>query len=200
MADTLPFSQACENNRQPILEVLSEHLKAPGRLLEIGSGTGQHAAWLPAHLPHIEWQPSDLPENLSGIRAWLQQAGLSNVAAPISLDVAGDWPEADFDYLFTANTFHIMSAQLVERCIEHAGQRLTPEGLLLVYGPFAYAGHHTAESNARFDAMLRQRDPLSGIRDRDWIESLAQSAGLRPIADHAMPANNRTLVFRKNHN
>lgn len=197
MADTLPFSQACENNRQPILEVLQQHLKRPGHLLEIGSGTGQHAAWLPARLPHIHWQPSDRSGQLPGIRAWLAQSEAGNVSSPIELDVAADWPEKRFDYLFTANTFHIMSAALVARCIEQTARQLTSSGLMLVYGPFSYNGEHTAESNARFDAMLRQRDPLSGIRDYHWIREEAGRHGLSPLADHAMPANNRMLVFTR---
>ena len=197
MAEALPFSQACENNRQPILEVLQQHLQAPGRLLEIGSGTGQHAAWIPGQLPHIEWQPSDLATNLPGIRGWLLQAGLANVTDPLELDVAGHWPEGPFEYLFTANTFHIMSAALVERCIAQAAARLTPGGLLLVYGPFFYRQGTNADSNLRFDAMLRQRDPLSGIRDYHWVEQQASNNGLIPIADHPMPANNRILVFQR---
>ena len=197
MPEALPFSQACENNRGPILEVLQQHLLQPGRLLEIGSGTGQHAVWLAPRLPHIQWQPSDLPANLPGIRAWMAHQPAENIAAPLPLDVESDWPDGPFDYIYTANTFHIMSEDQVLICLQKLTAKLTEHGMLLVYGPFRYQGQHTADSNARFDTMLRQRDPLSGIRDYEWICDQATSFGLRPVADHPMPANNHTLVFRK---
>lgn len=190
-----PFSQASENNKQPILEVLREHLREPGTLLEIGAGTGQHAAWLPAFLPHVRWQPSDLPDALPGIKAWLTEAP-ANVRPPMVLDVRGRWPEGPFDYIFTANTFHIMDADSVARCIREAAARLTTDGLWLVYGPFRYDGR-CSESNARFDEWLRQRDPGSGLRDYEWVAEQMAAAGLAPVADHEMPANNRTLVFGK---
>jgi hypothetical protein len=167
-----PFSQACENNKEPILAVLREHLGA-GRLLEIGSGTGQHAAWLPTFLPGLEWQPSDIAENLPGIRAWLDE-GPVNVHTPLELD-----------------------ADSVRLCIGQAADHLRRDGLFLIYGPFCYNGT-CADSNARFDATLRERDPSMGLRDYEWIEACMGEAGLTPVADHAMPANNRILVFRRN--
>lgn len=174
--------------------MLQQHLKTPGRLLEIGSGTGQHAAWLPAFLPGIAWQPSDRADNLPGIRAWLEDAG-GDIRAPVELDVRGGWPDGNFDYIFTANTFHIMDTDAVRRCIEQASARLTENGLFLVYGPFCYE-RRCSDSNARFDQMLRERDPAMGLRDYEWIAQLMAVAGLDPEADHAMPANNRFLVFR----
>lgn len=189
-----PFSQACENNKEPILAVLREHLGA-GSLLEIGSGTGQHAAWLPTFLPGIDWQPSDVGENLPGIRAWLEE-GPANVRTPLELDVRGTWPDERFDSIFTANTFHIMDADSVWLCIKRAAGHLVCGGLFLVYGPFCYNGT-CADSNARFDAVLRERDPAMGLRDYEWIEECMKATGLDPVADHAMPANNRTLVFRR---
>lgn len=192
-----PFSQACENNKAPILKVLEEHLRAPGSLLEIGSGTGQHAAWLGAALPRIRWQPSDLPDALPGIRAWLDDSRAHNVAAPIVLDVHGRWPRGPFDYLFTANTFHIMSADAVCHCIREGTQRLASGGLFLIYGPFRYGGEFTSASNREFDQWLRRRHPDQGIRDFEWIEARMAEQGMTPLADHDMPANNRTLVFRR---
>ena len=192
-----PYSAACDNNRGPILEVLARHLAEPATVLEIGSGTGQHAAWLPAQLPHLHWQPSDLPANLPGIAAWLREAALPNVAAPIELDMAAPWPALPFDHLFTANTFHIAASESVAAAISQAGQCLPTNGLFVVYGPFNYDGDFTSESNARFDAWLRQQDPASGLRDHTWVTERMQAAALTQIADYAMPANNRTLVFRK---
>jgi len=190
-----PFSQACENNKDPILAVLREHLGS-GRLLEIGSGTGQHAAWLPAFLPGIDWQPSDVAENLPGIRAWLDE-GPSNVRLPLELDVRGSWPDETFEYIFTANTFHIMDTDSVRLCIRQAGEHLVRGGLFLIYGPFCYNGA-CADSNARFDTSLRAQDPAMGLRDYTWIEECMREADFEPVADHAMPANNRILVFRRN--
>lgn len=194
---TKPFSQSCENNKGPILEVLVQHLKAPGTLLEIGSGTGQHAAWLPRFLPHLTWQPSDVPENLPGIQAWCDEAALNNVLPPIALDVAGHWPDARYHSLFTANTFHIMAWPLVQRCIHEGAAHLAGPGQFLVYGPFNYCGQFTSTSNARFNDWLQSRDPRSAIRDQEAVVAEMHGAGLVLAQDHAMPANNRLLVFRK---
>jgi SAM-dependent methyltransferase len=189
-----PFSQACENNKEAILAVLREHVDT-GYLLEIGSGTGQHAAWLPAFLPGIDWQPSDVAEYLPGVRAWLAE-GPANVRAPLELDVRGSWPDASFDYIVSANTFHIMDADSVQLCIRQAAAHLVPGGRFLVYGPFCYAGQCN-DSNARFHRVLRQQDPAMGLRDYEWIEACMSAVGLEAVADHAMPANNRTLVFQR---
>ena len=192
-----PFSQACENNKGPILEVLQQHLKAPGTLLEIGSGTGQHATWLPRFLPWLRWQPSDVGAHLPGIRAWLDEAQLDNVLAPLELDVSQHWPAQSFDALFTANTFHIMAWPLVQRCIREGAARLNNHGWFLVYGPFNYAGQFTSDSNARFNDWLQARDPRSAIRDQEQVLAEMATAGLALVHDHPMPANNRLLVFRK---
>ncbi len=174
--------------------MLREHVDN-GRLLEIGSGTGQHAAWLPAFLPGIDWQPSDVAEYLPGVRAW-QEEGPANVCAPLELDVRAPWPEATYDYIFTANTFHIMNADSIDLCIRQAGAHLVSGGLFLIYGPFCYQGQ-CADSNARFNAMLRDQDSAMGVRDYEWVEACMTAAGLAPVADHAMPANNRFLVFQR---
>lgn len=192
-----PFSQACENNRAPILEVLQQHLKEPGTVLEIGSGTGQHAAWLPRFLPWLHWQPSDVAAHLPGIRAWLDEAQLDNVLAPLELDVSQHWPDQQFDALFSANTFHIMAWPLVQRCIREGAAHLRDHGWFLVYGPFNYNGQFTSDSNARFNDWLQARDPLSAIRDQEKVVAEMAAAGLALVQDHPMPANNRLLVFRK---
>jgi len=182
-----PFSEASERNRDPILAILKRVLRDRSKVLEIGSGTGQHAAYFSAALPHIVWQASDRADNLPGIREW----GVE----PIELDVEGAWPQIDADAAFSANTSHIMSWAQVERMFAGIG-RLGVKTFCL-YGPFNYGGKHTSESNARFDAMLRGRDPASGLRDFEAIVALAGRNGMALQEDNAMPANNRLLVFKK---
>lgn len=183
-----PYSEACERNREPILAVLRRVLAGSRKVLEIGSGTGQHAAYFSSRLPHLAWQASDVAEHLPGIRAW----GVE----PIELDVDGEWPTIDADAAFTANTCHIMSWPQVEKMFAGLGGMATLR-TICVYGPFNYGGEHTSESNARFDAMLRARDPLSGVRDFEAIVALAKAQGMALQEDNAMPANNRLLVFSR---
>jgi uncharacterized protein DUF938 len=193
-----PFSQACENNKRAILAVLQEAFANVDRVLEIGSGTGQHAVFFAESMPWLRWQPSDRAENLPGIRAWCKAAGLRNLADPLELDVtAVQWAIASTSAVFSANTAHIMSWSSVELFIAGVGARLDSGGVFCLYGPFNYDGRYTSASNAQFDAWLHSRDPFSAIRDFEAIERLAQAAGLALDADHAMPANNRTLVWRK---
>lgn len=193
-----PFSQACENNKRPILAVLEGAFAQAGSVLEIGSGTGQHAAFFAGALPWLAWQPSDRAENLPGIRSWCDAAGLSNLRSPLELDVeAAPWPVEAADAVFSANTAHIMSWTAVERFFAGVGTLLPPGGVFCLYGPFNYGGRYTSASNAQFDAWLKERDPLSGIRDFEALEALASRAGLVFAADNPMPANNRTLVWRK---
>ncbi|MFP4559987.1 MAG: DUF938 domain-containing protein [Thiohalorhabdus sp.] len=193
-----PFSQACENNKDPILEVLAEVFREAGTVLEIGSGTGQHAVHFGRHLPHLTWQPTDVADNLPGIRAWLAEADLPNVRVPLVLDLdAEPWPVGQADGVFSANTAHIVSWPQLERMFAGVAGILREGAAFCLYGPFAYGGEHTSGSNARFDAMLRQRDPASGIRDLRELEALGRRVGLHLEADHAMPANNRTLVWRR---
>lgn len=191
-----PFSQAAENNKTPIRDVLLTHCSTPGELLEIGAGTGQHAAWLAGQLPHLRWQPSDVPEHLRTIQAWLTETQ-SPALPPIALDVNDTWPQRDFDYLFTANTFHIMPAPFVSRCIQAGCQRLRQSGRFLIYGPFNYDGKYTSDSNARFDEWLKEANAERGIRDQEWVVEQFAEQGFRLKADHAMPANNRMLVFSR---
>jgi len=181
-----PFSEPSERNRAPILAVLKRVLRDRKHVLEIGSGTGQHAAYFAPELPHLVWQASDRAENLADIRQW--------VANPIELDVDKPFPQVDADAVFTANTCHIMSWPQVERMFEGVGVMRSVKTFCL-YGPFNYAGKHTSESNARFDAMLRGRDPASGIRDAEAVAALAGKNGFRLAEDNVMPANNRLLVF-----
>ncbi|MDX1432583.1 MAG: DUF938 domain-containing protein [Gammaproteobacteria bacterium] len=191
-----PFSQACENNKRPILAILRDTLADAGTVLEIGSGTGQHAAFFAAELPRLVWQTSDLAANHAGILAWIE--GVPNARAPLELDVdEGLWPLDAADAVFSANTAHIMHWPSVIGMFRGVGRLLGRGAPFLLYGPFNYAGRFTSESNARFDQSLRMQDPGMGIRDFEAVDALAREHGLELAADHAMPANNRTLVWRK---
>ena len=193
-----PFAESCVENRVPILDVLRPRLADCRRLLEIGSGTGQHAVYFAAELPHIAWQTSDRVENHPGIGAWLQEAALPNVEPPICLDVITDrWPVEPVDAVFSANTAHIMPPAAVEAMFRGVGAILRPGGQFLLYGPFNYDGQFTSSSNASFDGWLKARDPGMGIRDLGWLSGLAAAAGMDLIEDIEMPVNNRTLVWRK---
>lgn len=192
-----PFSVACERNRGPILEVLREHLSGRRQVLEIGSGSGQHAAYFAAALPMLTWQASDVAAHLPGIRAWLDDAALPNTPPPLSLDVDGAWPGSKFDAAFSANTLHIMAWAQVEATFARMRDVLAGDATLVIYGPFNYAGRFTSASNAAFDASLKARDPRMGIRDFEAVNRLAGQAGLALLEDRAMPANNRCLVWRR---
>jgi SAM-dependent methyltransferase len=185
------FSEACERNRGPILETLKRVFADRTSVLEIGSGTGQHAAYFAPELPQLVWQTSDVAGNLPGIREWVGEP------PPIELDVDRPFPDVRADAVFSANTCHILSWTRVERMFAGIAGVLPAGGVLAVYGPFNYGGKPTAESNARFDAWLRQRDPASGLRDAEAIVALAGRHGLQLVEDNAMPANNRLLVWRR---
>lgn len=197
MPEAKPYSDACERNRGPILEVLREHFADRRHVLEIGSGTGQHAAHFAAALPQLTWQTSDIGSNLPGIRMWLEESGLANLPPPVALDVTGRWPDARFDAVFTANTLHIMSWPAVRTLFAALPGVLGADSVLAVYGPFNYDGRFTSPSNASFDEWLRQRSPHSGIRDFAAIDGLARSIGFALLEDRPMPANNRTLIWRR---
>jgi hypothetical protein len=194
---TKPDAPSCLRNRDVILDVLREHFADRRNVLEIGSGTGQHAIYFGAAMPQLIWQTSDRAEHHAGIQAWLDEAALSNVKPPIDLDVSGAWPAARYDAFFTANTLHIMSAASVEALFRALPAAMDSSTTLVVYGPFNYRGAFTSDSNRDFDGWLKARDPLSGIRDFEWVDSLAKQAGLQLIEDRAMPANNRGLVWRR---
>lgn len=195
---TKPYSQACENNKQPILEKLTPYLNKPLEVLEVGSGTGQHAVHFAAALPHLTWQTADREVNHAGIQAWLDDAELENTLPPLALDLHHAWPvNQRYDVIYTANTLHIVSSTLVERLIAGVGRHLKESGYLIVYGPFNYQGEFTSESNREFDAYLKSQDKESGIRDQEWVLALAAEQGLTLQQDYAMPANNRLLVFKR---
>lgn len=193
-----PFSQACENNKDPILRVIRPVFSRPLTVWEIGSGTGQHACYFAGQLPHVNWQPTDRQENIAGIALWRQAAGLANLRPPLILDVTdAAWPCTRIEALFTANTLHIMSWRQVQVVFDRLGQYLAPDAPVCIYGPFNYQGRYTSDSNARFDQWLKGRDPLSGIRDFEAVTALAASIGLQLVDDVAMPANNRLLVLSR---
>ena len=191
-------SEAAERNKGPILEVLAREFANTHRVLEIGSGTGQHAVFFASRLPHLSWQPSDTGEYLPELRERLRLQRLANLGLPIELDVRNHpWPVAAGDGVFSANTLHIMSWGSVQDFFRGVGNALTVSGVLCVYGPFRYGGRFTAQSNAAFDDYLRMRDPASGIRDFEAVNELAREHGLQLLADHPMPANNNLLVWLK---
>ena len=191
----LPFAESSEQNKSVIFDAIKPFLQ--GDVLEIGSGTGQHAVFFAGQLPQLNWQTSEVASNLPGIEAWIRHSGLTNLPPPIALDVLGRWPESQFDTVYSANCFHIMGEAAVAKCIEEVGACLKEDGFLVVYGPFNYAGNFTSESNARFDAMLKARDPESGIKDFEWLDQLAVKRDLYLLEDIAMPENNRSLIWQK---
>lgn len=191
-----PFSPACERNREPIRAVLATHFADRRQVLEIGSGTGQHAVYFAAALPHLTWQCSDRPANLPGIRLWLDEAALPNTPPPLAFDVNAQWPALQVDAVFSANTLHIMAWAEVERLFAGLAAILAPGARLLIYGPFRIGGRHTSASNAAFDASLRAEAPHMGIRDLEAVNALACAAGLTHQADIPMPANNRCQLWQ----
>jgi len=194
---TKPHSPACERNRDPILDVLREYFADRREVLEIGSGTGQHAVYFAKALPQLHWQTSDVVENLPGIRAWLDEAHLPNTPPPLLLDVRAEWPAKKFDAVFSANTLHIMSWSEVERLFERLQYVLTDDAVVAIYGPFNYQGQFTSQSNADFNAGLQARGAHMAIRDFESVNALAAAIELQLLADVAMPANNRMLVWRR---
>jgi SAM-dependent methyltransferase len=197
MSQAKPYSDACERNREPILEVLRDHFADRRLVLEVGSGTGQHAVHFAAALPYLTWQTSDLAPSLPGIRLWLEESALPNLPPPIVLDATGPWPNTRFDAVFTANTLHIMSWPEVRALFASLPTVLAADATLAVYGPFNYNGRFTSPSNASFDEWLKRRSAHSGIRDFAAVDELARSIGFALVEDRPMPANNRTLVWRR---
>ena len=193
-----PYSESCEQNKEAILDVISPIFSAVSSVLEIGSGTGQHAIYFAEKMPHLSWQTSDRESYLNGINLWLDDTTLPNVVAPIELDVtASHWPVSGIDAVFTANSVHIMGLREVECLMAGVGKLLPEQGSLVIYGPFNYGGLYTSESNARFDEWLKSQDPESGIKHFEELVSMADENAMQLLSDHAMPANNRILHFIK---
>ncbi|HLT21809.1 MAG TPA: DUF938 domain-containing protein [Bacteriovoracaceae bacterium] len=194
-----PYSAACDRNKEPIMEVLQEViLPSDRRLLEIGSGTGQHAVYLAPFFPLLEWYPTDLTPNLAGMNLWFSEAKIPNIQKPQRLDVSrDDFPKLKFDVVFTANTLHIMHWKDCKSFMKLLGKRLRENSRAVFYGPFKYNGEFTSQSNADFDQRLKERDPLSGIRSFEDIVNNMEKNGFELISDNEMPANNRMLVFNR---
>lgn len=192
------FSAACERNSTPILQTIEPLLVDCHSLLEIGSGTGQHAVSFARQLTHLQWQTSDRKEYHPSIIAWMAEAALLNLLPPFELNIGiSSWPQAQFDAVYTANTCHIMAWQEVELMFAGVVALLSNRGLFLIYGPFNYAGEFTSASNQHFDASLKQQAAHMGIRDLENILILASQHGMHLQDDIAMPANNRLLVLSK---
>ncbi|MHB8477890.1 MAG: DUF938 domain-containing protein [Steroidobacteraceae bacterium] len=194
----LPFSAACERNKEPILDVLRSRFAGRTQVLEIGSGTGQHAVHFARALKELTWHPTEQLAYLADLTERIKLEGPANLRMPTLLDVRqAVWPLRSVDAVFTANTLHIMSWPEVAALFRGCGSVLTPGGVLCIYGPFRYAGRYTSDSNREFDRMLQDRDPQSGIRDLQEVTALGEQYGLRMDADHDLPANNRLVVFVK---
>jgi len=193
-----PYAESAEQNKDVILTILVQEFQSCETVLEIGSGTGQHAVYFAHAMPHLHWQTSEMPEHLSGVRLWLDEAKLNNLHGPIALNVGSDaWPVSPVDAMFSANTAHIMSEANALNMLSGASRVLKPGGCFCLYGPFIYDGQHTSDSNVRFDAWLKTRDPQSGVRDVSVLARHGATVGLELVRDHAMPANNRILVWQK---
>ena len=194
----LPFSEACERNKGPILKILQNELKDTRLVLEIGSGTGQHAVYFAEHMPHLNWQPSELFENLTALASRIKKEGPQNIKPPVELDAErGPWNFEQIEALFVANVFHISPIEVMEACIEGASKVLNSSGKLCIYGPFRYHGSFTSPSNAQFDASLKQNHSLWGIRDFEYLKQSVEEKGFRIQEDHIMPANNQLIVCQK---
>jgi cyclopropane fatty-acyl-phospholipid synthase-like methyltransferase len=193
-----PYSESCDQNKLPILSVIEPIFIGCSVVLEIGSGTGQHAVYFAEKMPHLQWRCSDCASDLVGINQWIKDSHVSNVITPITLDVSeSQWPTDPVDAMFTANSLHIMRYQDVINFMTGAGILLNTGGHLVIYGPFNYNGEFTSASNKSFEQWLKSRDPLSGIKNFEDIEALANQNGFKLCRDYEMPANNRILHFIK---
>ena len=192
------FSEAAEKNKNYILLVLQEWLPTHARVLEIGSGSGQHALHMAGQMKSITWQPTERPEGMPDLTKNLSDYGSSNILKPLMLDLSSErWPNVDTNCVYSANVMHIVKENLGENLIRRVGDNLVEGGLLILYGPYKYGGDFTTQSNADFDAWLKERNPHSGIRDFEWVNDLADQHGLSLQADLSMPANNQILIFHR---
>jgi cyclopropane fatty-acyl-phospholipid synthase-like methyltransferase len=191
------YSAACDQNKDPILKVIKPLLLNTKSVLEIGSGTGQHCVYFAKELPYLTWQASDQSMYLPSISAWIDDAKLANTPKVLKLNVDLNWPKDKYQAIYSANTVHIMSWEMVLNFFKGVGQVLDKGGIFILYGPFNYQGQYTSQSNANFDLFLKNADPLSSIRDFEALNQLAQKVGLSLVNDFAMPANNRILCWEK---
>ena len=191
------YSAACDQNKDPILKVIKPLLLNTKSVLEVGSGTGQHCVYFAKELPHLTWQASDQSMYLPSVSAWIDDAKLANTPKALKLNVDLDWPEDKYQAIYSANTVHIMSWEMVLNFFKGVGQVLDKDGVFILYGPFNYQGQYTSQSNANFDLLLKDNNPLSAIRDFEALNQLAQKVGLSLVNDFAMPANNRILCWEK---
>ncbi len=191
------YSAACDQNKDPILKVIKPLLLNAKSVLEVGSGTGQHCVYFAKELPHLTWQASDQSKYLPSVSAWIDDAKLANTPKALKLNVDLDWPEDKYQAIYSANTVHIMSWEMVLNFFKGVGQVLDKGGVFILYGPFNYQGQYTSQSNANFDLLLKDNNPLSAIRDFEALNQLAQKVGLSLVNDFAMPANNRILCWEK---
>ena len=193
----LPISVSCQNNRDPIVQQLARIFKETSQVLEIGSGTGQHAVWFAPRLPWLDWQPSDLENRQSDINSWLNVYPAPNLRKPIVLDVSNVWPKTCYDAIFSANTSHILSWENVQYMITGAASILPKDGIFCLYGPFKFHGIDLAQSNATFDMELKATSPKRGLRHVELIDEIAQRLGLKITENLSMPRNNRILLWEK---
>ena len=191
------YSAACDQNKDPILKVIKPLLLNAKSVLEVGSGTGQHCVYFAKELPHLTWQASDQSMYLPSVSAWIDDAKLANTPKVLKLNVDLNWPEDKYQAIYSANTVHIMSWEMVLNFFKGVGQVLDKGGVFILYGPFNYLGQYTSQSNANFDLLLKDNNPLSAIRDFEALNQLAQKVGLSLVNDFAMPANNRILCWEK---
>ncbi len=200
--DARLHSPSAARNKEPVLAVLRAHLPVGARVLEVGSGTGEHAVHFAAHLDRVVWQPSEQdPDAFASTAAWVTHAGLAGLRPPVRLDVCeARWPvedDAPFQAVLSLNMIHIAPWAAAEGLVAGAARVLTPSGALMLYGPFAKGGVHSAPSNAAFDESLKARNPAWGVRDLDQVEALAQAHGFALRAVVSMPAHNLTVIFHK---
>lgn len=193
-----PFSQACENNKAAIADALDAYLRGVAEVLEIGSGTGQHAVYFAERFPALIWQTSDVLANHAGIESWIHDANLKNIRTPLALDIKQEsWRTENYSAIFLSNVVHIIEPHLVDKLFHHLNSCLAPDGLLFMYGPYNYGGRFTSEGNQRLDDWLKTLHPDYGIRDFEKIDQLARNTGLMLLEDATMPANNRLLIWRR---
>ena len=190
-------SPSCDQNKDPILDTIKPLLSSAKSVLEIGSGTGQHSVYFAKALAHLNWQASDQKMYLPSVNAWIAEAQLANTPKAFELDVTGKWPVDNYDAIFSANTVHIMSWEMVLDFFKGVSGVLANNGLFILYGPFNYNGQYTSDSNANFDLWLAQQNQKSAIRDFEELIQLAEKYNMHLTSDIKMPANNRILVWQK---